>query len=76
MIARDISLARAVMGVAKTFNTAFMGLAGTCHQQAAEEAGVPFIAGRFVLAASSSTTIDIVIQSGSLTWSTAPRASS
>lgn len=47
MIARDMDLARAVMGVAKMFNVAFMGLAGTCHQQAAEEAGVPFIAGTF-----------------------------
>lgn len=44
MLARDMSLARAVMGVAKTFNVPYMGLAGTCHQQAAEEAGVPFIA--------------------------------
>ncbi|EKM51428.1 uncharacterized protein PHACADRAFT_263558 [Phanerochaete carnosa HHB-10118-sp] len=44
MLARDISLARAVMGVAKTFDVPFMGLAGTCHQEAAREAGVPFIA--------------------------------
>ena len=44
MIARDMNLARAAIGVAKTFNVAFMGLAGTCHQKAAEEAGVPFIA--------------------------------
>ncbi|KAG2080620.1 lamb YcsF family protein [Suillus cothurnatus] len=36
--ARSIDLARAVVGVA------FMGLAGTAHQQAAEELGVPFIA--------------------------------
>ena len=47
MLARDKSLARAVMSVAKTFNVSFMGLAGTCHQQAAEEMGVPFIAGAF-----------------------------
>lgn len=45
MLARDIHLARAAMGVAKTFNVPFMGLAGTYHQQAAKEAGVPFIAG-------------------------------
>lgn len=45
MLARDINLARAAMGVAKTFNVPFMGLAGTCHQQAAKEAGISFIAG-------------------------------
>jgi len=41
------------VGVAKVFKAsatgpqgvAFMGLAGTAHQQAAEELGVPFIAG-------------------------------
>ena len=44
--ARTIDLARAVVGVAKTFNVAFMGLAGTCHQTAASELGVPFIAGK------------------------------
>ncbi|KAH7921345.1 LamB/YcsF [Leucogyrophana mollusca] len=50
--ARSLPLARAVVGVSKTFNAsaanadgvAFMGLAGTAHQQAAEELGVPFIA--------------------------------
>ncbi|KIK46793.1 hypothetical protein CY34DRAFT_799945 [Suillus luteus UH-Slu-Lm8-n1] len=50
--ARSIDLARAVVGVTKIFNSsaasaqgvAFMGLAGTAHQQAAEELGVPFIA--------------------------------
>ncbi|OCB87004.1 lactam utilization protein lamb [Sanghuangporus baumii] len=41
---RSIELARAVVGVAKTFNVAFMGLAGTCHQKASEELGVRFIA--------------------------------
>ncbi|TCD67502.1 hypothetical protein EIP91_012307 [Steccherinum ochraceum] len=41
---RSIDLARAAVGVAKTFNVAFMGLAGTCHQTAAAELGVPFIA--------------------------------
>ena len=46
MLARDLDLSRAVMDVAKTFNVPFMGLAGTCHQQAAEEADVPFIAGQ------------------------------
>ncbi|KZT03046.1 lactam utilization protein lamb [Laetiporus sulphureus 93-53] len=44
MTSRDLSLARAVVGVAKTFGVPFMGLAGTCHQAAAEELGVPFIA--------------------------------
>ncbi|KAK7690309.1 hypothetical protein QCA50_006966 [Cerrena zonata] len=44
MTARSIELARAAVGVAKLFNVAFMGLAGTCHQQACEEAGVKFIA--------------------------------
>ncbi|OSD02242.1 lactam utilization protein lamb [Trametes coccinea BRFM310] len=44
MTARDPALARAAVGVAKTFGVPFMGLAGTCHQTAAEELGVPFIA--------------------------------
>jgi len=44
MTARDMALAHAVVGVAKTFDVPFMGLAGTCHQTAAEELGVPFIA--------------------------------
>ncbi|THH06189.1 hypothetical protein EW145_g4259 [Phellinidium pouzarii] len=43
-LARSPDLARAVAGVAKTFDVAFMGLAGTCHQKAAEELGVKFIA--------------------------------
>ena len=51
MIARDIALARAAVGVAKTFGVAFMGLAGTCHQTAATALGVPFIAGPCALAA-------------------------
>jgi len=42
--ARSIELSRAVVSVAKTFDAAFMGLAGTCHQKAAEELGVKFIA--------------------------------
>ncbi|KAL4260528.1 hypothetical protein AB1N83_007186 [Pleurotus pulmonarius] len=50
---RSIELARAAVQVVKIFNTdqensdqgvAFVGLAGTAHQQAAEEAGVKFIA--------------------------------
>ena len=45
MIARDMALARAAAEVAKTFGVPIMGLAGTCHQQAAAELGVPFIAG-------------------------------
>ncbi|KAF7790201.1 hypothetical protein EIP86_001153 [Pleurotus ostreatoroseus] len=44
MTARDINLARAVVQVSKSFDAPFMGLAGTCHQQACEEMGVPFIA--------------------------------
>ncbi|KAI0739996.1 LamB/YcsF family protein [Daedaleopsis nitida] len=44
MTARDMALARAVVGVAKLFNVPFMGLAGTCHQVACTELGVPFIA--------------------------------
>lgn len=40
-----MDLARAVVGVAKTYGVAFMGLAGTCHQEACEELGVKFIAG-------------------------------
>ncbi|EIN04496.1 lactam utilization protein lamb [Punctularia strigosozonata HHB-11173 SS5] len=42
--ARDPVLAQAAMDVAKAFGVPFMGLAGTCHQTAAEEAGVKFIA--------------------------------
>ncbi|KAF8836853.1 lamb YcsF family protein [Paxillus ammoniavirescens] len=50
--ARTIELARAAVGVTKVFKAsaaqpegvAFMGLAGTAHQQAAEEMDVPFIA--------------------------------
>ena len=45
MIARDMALARAAAEVDKTFGVPIMGLAGTCHQQAAAELGVPFIAG-------------------------------
>ena len=45
MCARDIELAKAAVRVAKMFDVAFMGLAGTCHQKAAEELDVPFIAG-------------------------------
>ena len=48
--ARSPDLARAVVGVAKTFDIAFMGLAGTCHQTAAEEIGVKFIAGKVLSA--------------------------
>ncbi|KAI0667168.1 lactam utilization protein lamb [Trametes maxima] len=44
MTARDPVLARAAVGVAKTFGVAFMGLAGTCHQVEARKLGVPFIA--------------------------------
>ncbi|KAH8111825.1 lactam utilization protein lamb [Phellopilus nigrolimitatus] len=42
--ARSPELSRAVVGVSNTFNVAFMGLAGTSHQKAAEELGVKFIA--------------------------------
>ncbi|KAF7342497.1 Lactam utilization protein lamB [Mycena venus] len=47
--ARSLPLARAVVAAAKTFSTedqkvAFVGLAGTAHQAACEEAGVRFIA--------------------------------
>ncbi|THH15910.1 hypothetical protein EW146_g4650 [Bondarzewia mesenterica] len=49
--ARDPALARATVSVARAFagygtssGVAFMGLAGTEHQKAAAEAGIPFIA--------------------------------
>lgn len=45
MTARDMNLARAAVGVAKLYGVAYMGLAGTCHQAAAKELGVPFITG-------------------------------
>lgn len=45
MTARDINLARAAVGVAKLYGVPYVGLAGTCHQVAAKELGVPFIAG-------------------------------
>ncbi|KAJ7114362.1 LamB/YcsF family protein [Mycena epipterygia] len=46
--ARSLPLARAAVGAAQTFSTetqkiAFIGLAGTAHQVACEEAGVQFI---------------------------------
>ncbi|KAI0339187.1 lactam utilization protein lamb [Trametopsis cervina] len=44
MTSRDLVLARAVALVAKSFGVGIMGLAGTYHQQAAQEVGVPFIA--------------------------------
>ncbi|KAI0721772.1 LamB/YcsF family protein [Fomitopsis betulina] len=44
MTARDINLARAAVGVAKLYGVPYVGLAGTCHQVAAKELGVPFIA--------------------------------
>lgn len=80
MTAREPALARAAVGVAKTFDVPFMGLAGTCHQAAAEELGVPFIAGtpsnqplperkrcRLLISAA---------QSGSPTSTTTPRVNS
>lgn len=45
MTAKNIDLARSVVEVAKSFGVGTMGLAGTCHQQAANELGVEFIAG-------------------------------
>ncbi|EEB95016.1 hypothetical protein MPER_06080, partial [Moniliophthora perniciosa FA553] len=47
---RDITLARAAVGVCKIFtsqdqNVAFVGLPGTAHQKAAAELGVKFIPG-------------------------------
>ena len=45
MTARDPALARSVVNVAKLYDVPFMGLAGTRHQTAARELGVPFIAG-------------------------------
>ncbi|KII90458.1 hypothetical protein PLICRDRAFT_39005 [Plicaturopsis crispa FD-325 SS-3] len=42
--ARSLPLARAAVNVAKIYDVAFVGLAGTAHQTAAAEAGVPFIA--------------------------------
>ncbi|EIM84665.1 LamB/YcsF family protein [Stereum hirsutum FP-91666 SS1] len=44
MCARDPELAKAAVGVAKIFGVAFMGLAGTQHEVAAKELGVPFLA--------------------------------
>ena len=55
MTARDMDGARALVGVAKTFKVPFMGLAGTCHQAAAEELGVEFIAGKCSLSAAIMT---------------------
>ncbi|KAI0064853.1 lactam utilization protein lamb [Artomyces pyxidatus] len=42
--ARDLTLARAAVRTCVTFKVPLMGLAGTMHQRAAQEAGVPFIA--------------------------------
>lgn len=44
MCARDPELAKAAVGVARTFGVAFMGLAGTQHEVVAKELGVPFLA--------------------------------
>ncbi|KAI0028654.1 lactam utilization protein lamb [Vararia minispora EC-137] len=48
---RSLPLAKAAVSVCIAFSTpdhkvAFMGLPGTMHQKAAEEAGIPFIAGQ------------------------------
>ncbi|KAF5313906.1 hypothetical protein D9619_013063 [Psilocybe cf. subviscida] len=40
---RSLPLARAVVDVAKVFDVAFIGIAGSAHQTAAEETGVKFI---------------------------------
>ncbi|CAK5279299.1 unnamed protein product [Mycena citricolor] len=47
--ARSLPLARAVVAATKAFggDVAFMGLAGTMHEEACREAGVPFIAEYF-----------------------------
>lgn len=45
MTSRSMPLALAVVRVAKVFGVPFMGLAGTCHQKAAEDLEVAFIAG-------------------------------
>lgn len=79
MTARDMELARAAVGVAKTFNVAFMGLAGTCHQRAAKDLDVPFIAGESCPPFEGTrvhTMSRTSVQSGSLTWSTVQRESS
>ncbi|KAG6373716.1 LamB/YcsF family-domain-containing protein [Boletus reticuloceps] len=82
--ARNIDLARAVVGVAKVFNgsapqpdrgVAFMGLAGTAHQQAVEEMGVPFIAGKafwllfsFLIRSYPSTSSCILLTATGIEW--------
>ena len=85
MTARDMALARAAVGVAKLFGVPFMGLAGTCHQTAAKELEVPFIAGmsHFLsppVAASRRARVAYVystlgMQNGLPTWTIAPRGS-
>lgn len=52
--ARSLPLARAAVEAAQTFSTdtqkvAFIGLAGTAHQTACEEAGVKFIPGSYIV---------------------------
>lgn len=43
MSARDPATARAIVAAVEPFGVPILGLAGTCHETAAEEAGVPFI---------------------------------
>ena len=72
---RSIDLARAAVGVAKTFNVAFMGLAGTCHQKACEELGVRFIAGQLPAHVSYLRIYFYIgsLQNGSRIWITVPK---
>lgn len=65
-MARSLPLAKAGVAVVKIFrepsnaDIAFMGLAGTEHQKAAEEEGVRFIPGRFLSLMSFSLCTDIL----------------
>lgn len=75
--ARSAELARAAVSVCKIFSTsdhqvAFIGLAGTAHQTAAEELGVRFIPGKSFLSFSMNF-ISRHSQSGLPTWSTVDR---
>ncbi|HTJ69846.1 MAG TPA: 5-oxoprolinase subunit PxpA [Actinospica sp.] len=48
MLAGDEELMAAAAGVAKQFGVPFFGLAGTAHERACAEAGVPFVAELYV----------------------------
>ena len=62
--ARSLELAKAAVGVAQSFDLSFMGLAGTQHQVAADQLGVPFIAGQYIVNFDHCATLTRELQNG------------